>query len=188
LAWIAGDDDAAGAEEDRECFFQPALAGFVEQHDIEGGLAWEDLGDGGGTGHPDGAEIEEGIAVGSTGAGGDHLPEFEGALTPYEEALSEGGAEGIETGAGGSEEPFAPTLLPSMEDERADLARLEFGEFAEFVEGGFDALGIDAGQRGLGLELVAERVAQGGGLEGGQGLLRIELDAGGLLKGGLDRG
>lgn len=186
MAWIAGDDDAAGAKENGQGFFEAALAGFVEEDDIEDGFAGEDLGDGGGTGHPDGAEVEERVAVGSTGAGGDHLAEFEGALAADEEALSEGGAEGIEAGAGGSEESIAPTFLPLMEDECADLARLEFGEFAEFVEGGFDALGIDAGEGGLGLDSMAEEIAESGGLECGEGLVGIELGAGGFLEGGLD--
>ncbi len=187
LTGIAGDDDASGTEQDGEGFFQPALAGFVEQHDVEDRFTREDLGDGCGTGHPDGAEVEEGIAVGGAGAGEDHLPEFEGALTPDEEALSEGCAERIEAGTGGGEEPFAPALLPSMEDERPDLARLDLGEFAEFIQGGLDALGIDPRQRGLGLDAILQDVAQCGGLERGQGLVRIELASGRLLKGRLDR-
>ena len=89
---IAGDNDAARAEEDGERFLDAALRRFIEDDDIEERLPRKDLRDGGGAGHPDGAEIEERIAFGRGVAGGEHLAELERALATGDQALLQRGA------------------------------------------------------------------------------------------------
>ena len=52
LAGITGDHDPLRAKQNRKRLLEPALAGLVEDDDIEHRSSWEDLRDGRGTSHP----------------------------------------------------------------------------------------------------------------------------------------